>query len=206
MRIPGLLPVLIMLIGLAVSATAQASGPLTPADFRDARAPYNPKPFQNNLASPSASIIFLLSERGRMLATTHPNTRGLLSRWGVWLANLSGATPAATIVPGNVPTDDSPDRNAACNNPAGAKFNLEPKTGSPQIGFRAPQNEESVDFIPQGGIDGADLVIEGANDYRGILDSALPSVARTWGLSGTGYYVHRQGADCGASFEGGRPH
>jgi hypothetical protein len=196
--------VLIVLIGFASSAIAQSSGPLTPEDFREARAPYNPKPFQDNLTSPSAPIVFLLSERGRMLAAAHPNARGLLTQWGVSLPKIPPAAPIASLNP--TPASSQAPDSAVCNDPAGARFNLEPQTGSPQIGFRAPQNEESVDFIPRAGVDGADLVIEGANDYRGLLDSGLRSVAGTWGLSVTGYYVHRQGADCHASFEGGLPH
>jgi hypothetical protein len=206
-RTAGVTLVLVVLISFASSAIAQSGGPLTPADFREARAPYNPKPFQNNLASPSAPIVFLLSERGQMLAAAHSNTRGLLTRWGVSLPKLPAPAQAASIATVNTPPviSQAPE-GADCNSPAGARFNLEPKTGSPQIGFRAPQNEESVDFIASGGMDGADLVIEGANDYRGLLDSALSSVAGTWGLSVTGYYVHRAGADCHASFEGGLPH
>ncbi|HEX9606147.1 MAG TPA: hypothetical protein VF962_02875, partial [Gemmatimonadaceae bacterium] len=196
---------ILLLMGIASPAVAQFGDPLTPADFRQSRAPYNPRPFQNNLTSPSAPIVFLLSERGQMLAAAHPNTRGLLTRWGVPLPKLPAAAAAPSIVYGNTASSLAPD-SADCNHPAGARFNLEPQTGSPQIGLRAPQNEESVDYIPRAGRDGADLVIEGANDYRGVLDSVLPSVAGTWGLSVTGYYVHRQGADCHASFEGGLPH
>src|SRR5258708_36012390 len=87
-RTAGVTLVLIVLISFASSAIGQSSGPLTPADFREARAPYNPKPFQNNLASPSAPIVFLLSERGKMVAAVHSNARGLLTRWGVSLAQL----------------------------------------------------------------------------------------------------------------------
>ena len=80
----------------------------------------------------------------------------------------------------------------------------------PEIGIPVPQNEQSIDFVPGGGIAGADLVVGGANDYRGLFDgiatafgTAVPN-SFGWGFSGTGYYVNRRGG-CGADFEGGLP-
>src|SRR5260370_30630782 len=99
-----------------------------------------------------------------MLGAAHSIPCGVLTRWGVCLQKLPASAQEASIGAVNTPQiiSQAPE-GADCNSPAGARFNLEPKTGSPQIGFRAPQNEESVDFIPSGGMDGADLVIEGAN-------------------------------------------
>lgn len=94
-------------------------------------------------------------------------------------------------------------------NALGAVFNLEPQYGSPHIPFHVPINSESVDFIPQGGVLGSDLVVEAAVDYRGIFDFFFaPNVNLhdAWGRSFSGYYVHRTGQDCSASFEGGLPH
>lgn len=202
-RTAGLIATL-LLIGI-IPALAQAGGPWSADDFRATRAPHNPRPFQNNIASPSAPVVFLLSEQGRVLAAAHPNTRALLNQWGISVPKRF-TTSGQNFLDNTAGSANPVGGSGACDSPAGALFNLEPRTGSPQIGFRAPQNEESVDYIPRGGIDGSDLVIEGANDYRGILDSALSSVGGTWGLSGTGYYVHRRGNDCRASFEGGLPH
>src|SRR5258707_574000 len=121
-RTAGVTLVLIVLISFASSAIAQSGGPLTPADFREARAPYNPKPFRNNLASPSAPIIFLLSERGQMLTAAHSNTRGLLTRSGVSLTKLPAPAQAASIAPVNKPpvisqAPEGPD----CNSPPAAR-------------------------------------------------------------------------------------
>jgi hypothetical protein len=192
-----------------VDATAQRAVPFTQADFRSARAPYNPKPFQNNLASPSAPVAFLLSERGKALAGAHPNIQGIFRAWEINVPQRSGsALPINSALPAFSPVAST--ERSECDAPAGALFNLEPRSGSPQLGIRAPQNEESVDFIPHGGVRGADLVIEGANDYRGVLDSGLnfqgAAEPGTWGLGVTGYYVHREGKDCGATFEGAFPH
>lgn len=96
-----------------------------------------------------------------------------------------------------------------CDAPAGAVFNLQPLHGSPHIPFHVPINSESVDFMPGGGILGSDLVVETAVDYRGLFDYFFaPNVNKplSWGQSFSGYYVHRSGADCSASFEGALPH
>src|SRR5262249_47964132 len=67
-------------------------------------------------------------------------------------------------------------------------FNLEPSTSF------FPQNEESLDFLLAAAA-GNDLVVEGANDFRGLF-GAFPGV--------TGYYVSRD-ADGTPEFEGGLP-
>jgi hypothetical protein len=96
-----------------------------------------------------------------------------------------------------------------CDAPGGAVFNLEPRRGSPHIPFHVPINSESVDFIPNGGVLGSDLVVETAVDYRGLFDFFFApnvNVPHSFGRGFSGYYVHRSGSDCSASFEGGLPH
>jgi hypothetical protein len=103
----------------------------------------------------------------------------------------------------------APEPTSRCDAPGGSVFNLEPRHGSPHIPFHVPINSESVDFIPNGGVLGSDLVVETAVDYRGIFDYFFApnvDVPHSWGRSFSGYYVHRSGADCSASFEGGLPH
>jgi hypothetical protein len=85
--------------------------------------------------------------------------------------------------------------------------------GSQEIGFPVAQNEESVDFAPHAGAQGSDLVIEGANDYRGFFDTIeSPNLTsgqpqpNAWGFGVTGYYVHTGGDDCSPTFEGAFPH
>lgn len=167
---------------------------------------YNPVPFRRNAASPSGPVLFLLSPLGNSVASRHPNAVGILKSWGVEVPTL--ARPQETLRTSSpvfsVPT------NRPCDTPAGALFNLEPAGGAPELGIAVPQNEESIDYIPSGGQSGSDLVIEGANDYRGILDSGVSTNGapppNAWGLSASGYYVHRSGNDCTPSFEGGLPH
>src|SRR5258708_6943911 len=167
---------------------------------------YNPPPFQHNAVSPSGSVMFLLSPQGKRMAARHPNVVGLMKSWGV---KLSSPPPPTESLRTNVPSVSLPP-GRPCDAAAGAFFNLEPAGGAPELGIAVPQNEESVDYIPNGGQSGADLVIEGANDYRGIFDSAVSTNGapppNAWGFSTTGYYVHRAGNDCTPSFEGGLPH
>jgi hypothetical protein len=171
----------------------------------------NPAPFQNHRAPLSGQPSFLLSPRGKKLAANHPNLRG-------WLRRMSVALPPtpARIAPSNLlrPSPEptitmSHDDN--CNQATGTQFDLQPLGGMPEIGVSLPQNETPVDFIPNGGIDGSDLVIGGANDYRGMAEPEVSNFngnvpPHSWGFSTTGYYVHRAGNGCGASFEGGLPH
>ena len=75
-----------------------------------------------------------------------------------------------------------------CNGPTGARFNLEPRNNA------VPQTATSTDFILNGaGLD-SDLIVEMADDTRGLDNS------------GSAYYVHRSStADCSLQFEGGLP-
>lgn len=167
---------------------------------------YNPPPFQRNAASPSGPVLFLLSPQGKRIAARHPNVVGLMKSWGL---SLPSPAPPTEFVRTSSPADSTLTKRS-CDAAAGALFNLEPPDGAPELGIAVPQNEESVDYIANGGQSGADLVIEGANDYRGIFDSGVSTNGapppHAWGFSTTGYYVHRAGNDCAPSFEGGLPH
>jgi hypothetical protein len=211
------LPVLCLLVA-AIAGRSQAQEKKTvevaPRDATGSASrgnPLNPAPFRGFLATPSGTIRFLLSPEGIKLArnSSHPNLRDLLQRWGIAV----GPAPAAVTGSGlrRQPVAVAASAHRPCSNfRTGTSFNLEPETGMPEIGIPVPRNEESVDFIPGGGIHGADLVIGGANDYRGFLDAGATGGGTVpnsfgWGFSGTGYYVNRSGG-CGADFEGGLPH
>lgn len=189
-----------------VQATAQVSDN---AGIKPSQSSLSPPPFQNNLAPISAPLRFFVQEKQRRLAmnqaaaqsTDAINSNSLLMASSGSLQSLQGVSPPASAAAVASPCDSS----------AGALFNLEPAIGSPHIGFVVPQNSESVDFIPEGGILGSDLVVESAVDYRGIFDYLFtpfngPNLPNSWGLSASGYYVHRMGSDCSVAFEGGFPH
>ncbi|MEO8659665.1 MAG: hypothetical protein ABI693_14430 [Bryobacteraceae bacterium] len=92
-------------------------------------------------------------------------------------------------------TPDAPDA-ASCGSAAGTRFNLEARTPPGAL----PQNETVVDFLPGAGLNGNDLVVGTASDFRGFFAGL--------GDSATGYYVHRGTAatsPCAADFEGGLP-
>ncbi len=175
----------------------------------------NPKPFDKFVAPVSSPIAFLFSGRGQAMlqASPHPVAPFLLKVGGV-LTTSTGAvqtTPAMNIIPnprqGLVPVGVLPQPigapiaapivNTGCGTAAGTKFNLEPATGTPPAPFALPQNEQTVDAIVGAGTSGADLVVEGANDYRGLFGAL--------GSSLTGYYVLSSGTGCAPQFEGGAP-
>src|SRR5258708_1510116 len=177
----------------------------------------NPKPFDKFTAPVSSTVAFLFSERGQAMlqASPHPVAPFLLKVGGVeTTATGTGpgpALPARSVIPnprealvpiGILPQPitaplAAPIVNASCGTTAGTKFNLEPATGTPPAPFALPQNEQTVDAIVGGGTSGADLVVEGANDYRGFYGAL--------GFSATGYYVLRTGTGCAPQFEGGSP-
>ena len=168
--------------------------------------PFNPPNYKNNLAMPSGVIISLVTLQKQ--GVSHPATRALEKAFG-----LEPAPSPGNLSPGPRPLPKAPGLSpgppaSICNTQTGNKFNLEPPGGSPGLNFVMPQDETPVDFIPGGGASGADLVVGGANDYRGIFEGFVSSTPGTWGFSGTGYYVHRSGGqnDCSTAFEGGLPH
>jgi len=154
---------------------------------------------QNSVAfGPRTGITaFLLSPQGRQIlrASNHPLARALLQRLGEESQAVAPAfRPASQASPGI----DSELSAAAvgCGTVTGTRFNREPRTPPDAL----PQNSTSVDFLPGSGLQGGDLVVGAANDFRGSFGGL--------GDSGTGYYVHRNGADtnpCTPEFEGGLP-
>jgi hypothetical protein len=92
--------------------------------------------------------------------------------------SASPSVDASTLPAGPVP----------CNTPTGTRFNLEPRVNA------TDQSAASADFLLNGvGMDN-DLVVQMANDSRGLAQSH------------SGYYVHRSMTpDCSVQFEGGLP-
>ena len=197
----------------ALLAQNSSSGP-TPAMHRY----QNPKPFDNFAAPVSSTIAFLFSQRGQSMlkASPHPVAPFLLKVGGVettatGTGTVRPAPPAQNVIPNprqalvpigilpqpNITPLAAPTVNAGCGTVAGTKFNLEPPAGTPPAPFALPQNEQTVDAIVGAGTSGADLVVEGANDYRALFGALGSSV--------TGYYVLRSGAACAPVFEGGAP-
>ncbi len=178
------------------------------ADLVEARVAAGAKPVRNQAVPRSGMLRFLLSPAGAELARAHPNLRGMLPRTGATAG--AGTHRAMTWRPPVVSLRPAPPQ--PCNNFAtGTKFNVEPDAGMPEIGFPVTQDTESVDFIPGGGLGGADLVIGGTDDFRGLWEAnatfdGIENVvdAFGWGYSGTGYHVSRRGG-CSADFEGGLP-
>jgi hypothetical protein len=157
------------------------------AGAQEARELRPPEPFQDFAAPPSAPIQFLLSERGHDLLRRSGNPQAARIRRALGIksgstaglqSSLTEATPLAVTASANCGT-------------SGTKFNREGTADA------MPQNEESLDFLQNRGGAGIDLVVLGANDYRGF--------ANVLGGSSTGYYVQRTNADCNPEAEGGLP-
>ncbi len=102
-----------------------------------------------------------------------------------------GATPLATQL------------TLPCGGSSGVRFNLEPRLDP------LPQNGTAVDFLPDAGLGGSDLVVGAANDMRLLTSGSggAPDFRGVFGLtSQTGFYVHRNGSDpnpCSPDLEGG---
>ncbi len=184
---PRVLLLTMFFAGLLLPPWAQGQNPkLLGGGTGPVKNPFNPKPFDTHLVSPSAPLRFILSPEGHVVLknSSSPNARNLLK---VFWGEDSTASPSS-LLPAGTPLAKDP----ACNGSFGASFNLEPATDA------LPQNEESVDFWPGGGLSGADIVLEGANDFRGFISSTFQGVS--------GYYVHRGPTDdCGVQFEGALP-
>jgi len=166
----------------------------------------NPKPFDKFAAPVSAPIAFLFSSRGQAMlqASPHPLAPSLLKVGGVESTGTLPTAPSPGVLPAprqnqsGVPTGVVPrfPGTTTCGSATGNLFNLEPFLGTPPAPATVPQNEETVDAIVGGGVSGADLVVGGANDYRGFFGALGSSI--------TGYYVQRSGT-CAPTFEGGAP-
>jgi hypothetical protein len=123
-----------------------------------------------------------------MKLATHSNS-GLLFLVSLLLAATLSAqeTPAATAdadETGGVPSIDAGASVTVEPGCTGNRFNLEPRANA------LPQNTESVDFLLNRVSPGVDLVVGAGNDQRSTIGGF------------DAYYVHRQGAACGADFEG----
>jgi len=93
-------------------------------------------------------------------------------------ASASPSLDTATLLDGSVP----------CNAPTGTRFNLEPRINA------TDQSATSIDFLLNGVSMDNDLIVQMANDSRGLAQSR------------SGYYVHRSTTpDCSVQFEGGLP-
>src|SRR4051812_18670954 len=142
---------------LVVSSSAQISNKatvqLSGSTLRGAvMNPLNPKPFQGHMAAPSSTLQFWLSPDGAKLVrnSNHPNLKVMLQRFGVDMSSPAAA-PRSPGAPQKQAASGQLPAFVPCNFSSGSKFNLEPASGMPDIGIAAPQNEESVDFIPGGG-------------------------------------------------------
>ena len=111
----------------------------------------------------SAFIDFLLTPRGLQIlrASRHPMAQALLKLAGE-PAQDSAQTPPADLEPAAAPTAADAaagvPATGGCGTAAGTRFNLEPRAPPGAL----PQNGTAVDFLPSGGISGADLVVGGA--------------------------------------------
>jgi hypothetical protein len=143
-------------------------------------------------------VAFLLSPRGRRIlqASNHPMAGALLRRLGEEPSRSLEPLSAEILPAAESSSGPEPSTSAGCGTVAGTRFNLEPRLPPGAL----PQNGTAVDFLSGAGLQGGDLVVGGANDFRGFFGGL--------GDSATGYYVHRNGADanpCTPDFEGGLP-
>lgn len=179
-----------VLLPVALLAQSRAGGTLG-GGTSAVKSPYNPKPFQKFAVSPSGPVRFLFSERGMQIARTSRNSgaRAILKVMGE-TPNPSGSNRSFQPPTTGRAFPMAATVNTACGTANGAVFNKEPAADA------LPQNEESVEFFPGGAGTGVDLIIQGYNDYRGVLGAFV-------GM--TGYSVHRSGADCSTQFDGALP-
>ncbi|HYL16786.1 MAG TPA: hypothetical protein VEV41_27375 [Terriglobales bacterium] len=197
------------LLAAALMAQSPSPGPGLSKDKFD----YNPQPFDKFGVSPSEVIRWGLSKQGmKVLAGSNQNNAQMLFRLGGGTVSAQGNTSPNRIV--NLQTRQG---QGNCGVQFGTKFNLEPATGDPNVNLYAsfdsffggtavltvplPQDEEAVDFIPNAGQAGSDVIVEGHNDYRGFFGALNSSV--------TGVTVHvanlTGATDCTPSYEMGVP-
>jgi hypothetical protein len=158
----------------------------TVSSSQEVRGHRPPQPFQRFAVSPSAPVRFLLSDRGRELLRHSPAPQAASIRRA-----LEETSPAlAPVAPAWQVTPSTATVGTTCGT-SGTKFNREGTTNA------LPQNEESLDFMQNRVAPGTDLVVGGANDYRGMMGGL--------GNSMTGYYIQRTNADCNPEADGGLP-
>ena len=191
--------VALILLALACSAKWSMAQPPQPI----VRNPNNPPLFQRFAAPPSATLRFLLSDRGRKILkrSRTPAAIAVLKALGEDVTSQLPATPSIPAAEAETQLLPEPElltqpspRPLIVQSPQtpmvsgcgfnGTVFNLEPAA----VG--APQFTEAVDFFYNVTGVGADLVVEGANDF---------------GLGGTGYYVHTAPTGCAPAFQGKLP-
>jgi hypothetical protein len=143
---------------------------------------------------------YLESEEGRamMQAAGRPISKYLNNKFGApsadALAQARARWQKMAAQPQPLGTETAKKGSVPCNAAAGARFNLEPRPDA------VPQLEPVADFILNGAGPGDDLIVQAANDTRGVYP------IKTWNDSISGYYVHSSStADCSVQFEGGLP-
>jgi len=201
----------VMFLSPVVSAQATSSNPNPSSPSVADRSAH----LHNAIIAPSSSLRFLTSEAGKKIAAGFPPLAGYLAGMGINVPAADGPAEdlQAQPSPATFNQTRTPGVSDPCDAPAGALFNLEPATGSPEIHLPVPQLANSAAYIPGGGLLGADLVIAAGDDYRGVFDqirngggTGLHQFRNAWGFTMSGYYVHRVGSDCSATFEGALPH
>jgi hypothetical protein len=198
---------------LAAFALCAALCPLAAQGQNAVSSVQNPPPKSwDELGAPSQPIRLLFTPLGQQAAALHPGFRGLSRQLGFTPSSSPSRqtglsttlAPLRTFAQATTTTSTS-----TCDTSVGNAFNLAGLQGAAEIGVPLPQNDTSIDFIPGGGISGADLVVGTATDYRGFGDSFIATSDQqlpfAWGFGLSGYYVRRTQNTCGADFEGALP-
>src|SRR5260370_16690139 len=121
----------------------------------------------NVIIAPSSSLRFLTSEAGKKIAAGFPPLAGYLAGMGINVPAADGPAEdlQAQPSPATFPQTRTLGVSDPCDAPAGALFNLEPATGSPEIHLPVPQLANSTAYIPGVGPLGADLLIAPGPNY-----------------------------------------
>ena len=193
--------IVLIFTGLMCTAVAQAqSGQLAFAVSASASNNHNAESQSPERleARPEGMRAFLKSEEGRALleAAGHPLAPAAIQEFG---EPSSAALQRASAIVRE--TENASHASSAaggatvpCSSTTGTRFNLEPRANA------VAQNAPAVDFLPNRLGSGADLILQTANDFRGVM------TGKAWDQSISGYYVHRSTtADCSVQFEGGLP-
>jgi hypothetical protein len=194
--------ILTILCGLLCISALQAQQPggrITAAESGENPQYHVPPRYQH---SRSAMMKFITSDEGRLFLQLegHPLAKALQQKFGD--VPPSTRLPRALRLllqqeksdgPHQLPSAVDTAARVLCNQSSGTRFNLEPRANA------IAQDAPAADFILNGVKTNDDLIVQVANDTRGLLTS-------NWDGSGSGYYVHNSGiADCSVQFEGGLP-